>query len=417
MSKPFAYHVFAHDGSRYRTISAVGISELESKSLEQFFFGQTNDEDYLGSLESEPGVIWRNLNGRGALTRVRVGQNDSNGRETLRFETILFPGSQRAKASQKLDVLVLSSWEFKEEGAFLSASGESAGEVHPEKISDVSMAVRAGGRVVRRAADFSLTDVAKIVSSCGDSADFSLCFKSLNNTAPVIINLVSLEVPERNMNSSLIKPLQTVPRQAPRETPQGRSVDYWITSAGICAIIAIQLFTVWRGFSPGAMSGDFSTMQNAIQNKDDAIAKEVMRTTAGGLDESTKKIMANTESAFASLNNNVFKELGQLKDNIQSIKETLGSQVSIEENSRKNDFNEITKQLSALKQEVSKIESIRNQLEKQQTDSQQLKSKVEELSTKVAEVTTKVAELKTSLVEIGRDIAKIRDSNRATSQP
>ena len=396
MSKAFAYHIFAHDGSRYRTISAAGISELESKSLEQFFFGQTNDEAYLESLESEPGIIWRNLNGRGALTRVKNGQIDSNGRATLRFETILFPASQRAKASQKLDALVLSSWEFKEEGAFLTSSNDTAaGEVHPEKISDVSMAVRDGGRVVRRATDFSLTDVAKIVSSCGDGADFSLCFKSLNNTAPVTVNLVSLEVPERNMNTSQAKSLQTAPRRIQNETSHGRSGSDWFALTGIYAILAIQLIALWRGIAAGGASADFSAMQNAIQNNDVDNTKDIKQSTANALDAASKAIMTNTTGAFGEVKNNVFEKVAQLEKSIQSAKEAVSEKISSLETSQATANKKASDQFSNLKEDVGKIDvgklvDIKEVLNKQQLE-------MAALLTKMAELTTKVAELKTEL--------------------
>lgn len=416
MSKAFAYHIFAHDGGRYRTVSAVGISGAESKALEQFFFGQTNDESYLGSLEGEPGIIWRNLNGRGALTRVKNGQIDSNGRATLRFETILFPSSQRAKASQKLDALVLSSWEFKEEGAYLDSSNNTdSGEVHPDKISDVSMAVRDGERVVRRASDFSLTDIAKITSSCGHAAEFSLCFKSLNNTAPVTVNLVSLEVPERNMNTSQRKSFQAAPRRIQNETLHGRSGGDWIALGGICAILVIQLFTLWRGVATGPVSGDLSTMQNAIQNNDEANAKDIKQNTAKELGVATETIRSDTRRALVEIVGSVSEKVAQLEKNIQSTKEAVLERIASIETSQANANKATSDQVAKLKEDVVKIDvgkfvDFKEVLNKQQLD-------MAALMTKTAELTAKVAELKTVLVEMGKDITKIKDSNKATSQP
>ena len=53
MRPRFAYHIFSHDGTQYRTTRIGGVSSSEARALEQFFFGQSNDPAYFAGLEQE----------------------------------------------------------------------------------------------------------------------------------------------------------------------------------------------------------------------------------------------------------------------------------------------------------------------------------------------------------------------------
>lgn len=47
MAERYACHVFAHSEGRYQTVHAVGVAPDELRQLEQFFFGQSADPQYL----------------------------------------------------------------------------------------------------------------------------------------------------------------------------------------------------------------------------------------------------------------------------------------------------------------------------------------------------------------------------------
>jgi len=214
MNEVLPYHLFAHQSGRYQTVEALGISEADCKAVEQFFFGQTNSREYLKSLQAEPGIIWRSFDGQVAITRVREGMKDQNGRTTLAFETALIPRQSAILAAKRLDQIALGEW--RKTGDGISIGSEAAGDpgiLHPSKVSDVTMSFQSEQRVVRSASGYSLRDVAKIVSSCIASPDFSLCFKSLNPSAPVTINLVWQESTEPEMAESRIN--SSIKRSAP----------------------------------------------------------------------------------------------------------------------------------------------------------------------------------------------------------
>ncbi len=75
----------------YATIACSSmVTEQEKKELEQFSFGQTNSQDYLNSLSSNPAIISKKLcSGRWAITRVMKGTNDEYNRCTLLFVTAI----------------------------------------------------------------------------------------------------------------------------------------------------------------------------------------------------------------------------------------------------------------------------------------------------------------------------------------
>ncbi|MCX5634910.1 MAG: hypothetical protein NTW55_03585 [Planctomycetota bacterium] len=94
MNIHLSFHVF---GSRkgYTTLAvSKDVTTQEQGELEQYSFGQTNNLQYLDSLESNPAYICRKLqSGRWAITRVKKGQPDEYNRYTLLFVTILLKDS------------------------------------------------------------------------------------------------------------------------------------------------------------------------------------------------------------------------------------------------------------------------------------------------------------------------------------
>ena len=237
----------------------------EVRSLEQFFFGQTNDAHYLRSLQAEPGVIWRRIGRRVALTRVTRGPADSNGRSTLRFTTLL-EGNDRTALSRGLNGVIAAGWQLSSEGAIVTASSTSEPlPLNADGISQIALAVRNGKRIVRSAERFSLRDVAALIESCADEQGFSLCFKSLNERAPTVVNLVSKDVSERMM--SLPRPAK--PTSAPRggrsgsnQSPPSRS--NLLVLAAVFVVLLIQVAVLWNSRGNAGSADASSTMQDNI---------------------------------------------------------------------------------------------------------------------------------------------------------
>lgn len=190
---PFDHHVFAHHEGRYQTIEASpGITNAERKTLEQFFFGQTNDDAYLSSLEAEPGLIWRTCGERLLLTRVLRGSQDASGRATLRFETIAASPASTKQVCGVLAAIVTARWKKRDGRVAIEQLREaSSREIHADVVNEVVLAVRDGKRVSRASEGVSLRDVEKIVQSCAEQPGFSLCFRSLNRAVSAQVNLVA----------------------------------------------------------------------------------------------------------------------------------------------------------------------------------------------------------------------------------
>lgn len=277
MSDSYPYHVFAHEGGRYQTVKSVGVTSAEGKILEQFFFGQTNNTDYLASLSAEPGIIWRVTDTQGALTRVRQGNNDLSGRMTLRFETILVPRAKGKAALQDFDAVVLANWEFGANGATVVPNPSfQPSKVHPDRVSDVVMAVRGGRRVTRRAATYSLRDVGKIISACWDATSFSLCFKSLNNAAPVDVNLLWVEASERDMPKTAAAPIRTATnRQRVEAGSHNAPTSNLLILAGVYVTLAIQILIFWSGTSRQNPSGSFDQMQGHLIARMEKVKEDI----------------------------------------------------------------------------------------------------------------------------------------------
>jgi len=83
-------HVFGSI-SGYTTLACdPGISPADREALELLGFGQTDDENYLSSLNDLPVALGRALpSGRYAVTRCFLGPADSAGRTTLRFISLV----------------------------------------------------------------------------------------------------------------------------------------------------------------------------------------------------------------------------------------------------------------------------------------------------------------------------------------
>lgn len=192
MAGPFDYHVFSHSGTSYEsTDQSAGVSDVERSALEQFFFGQTNDEAYLSSLAAQPGVIWRRAGDRYALTRVVRGSRDPHGRATLQFQTILISSADAPFVSTRLAQIVIAQWKKLEKRVSPEwTDSPESGRINAEVVSQAALAADGAQRLVLPASNVTLADVAEIVKRCQSNSGFALCYKSLNANAPTSINFV-----------------------------------------------------------------------------------------------------------------------------------------------------------------------------------------------------------------------------------
>jgi len=94
-----AHHIFASIKGYETQFRSPDVSDLESGELESFSFGQTNDSNYMESLQEHPAFTVRKLrSGRWAITRVFAGADDEYGRATLLFHTVLIRQQEWARA-------------------------------------------------------------------------------------------------------------------------------------------------------------------------------------------------------------------------------------------------------------------------------------------------------------------------------
>lgn len=85
-----SHHIFASIKGYHTQYESNDVTDIEHNELESFSFGQTNDKDYISSLNDHPAFFIRKLSsGRWAITRVFAGPDDEYSRTTLLFHSIL----------------------------------------------------------------------------------------------------------------------------------------------------------------------------------------------------------------------------------------------------------------------------------------------------------------------------------------
>ncbi|NLG43810.1 MAG: hypothetical protein GX547_11225 [Phycisphaerae bacterium] len=266
MIGPFPYHVFAHRDGRYQTAErSAGVTPAENALLEQFFFGQTNDPEYLASLSSEPGVIWRRCGERFLLTRVLSGGPDAHGRATLRFETLLIPADSAPSVVRVLDAVVLSRWEKSRAGATITElSASSRDTLHPEVVSSVAQAVAASRRTIHSATNISLKDIQAIVQRCLALPEFSLCFKCLTSGAPVAVAFLYGSGPPTPANLPMEKtPLSQFPRSG--SAPAARFATAGVLAVSLVVVLLLANMAAMIHITTRLSS--FDRYQNDMQQK------------------------------------------------------------------------------------------------------------------------------------------------------
>lgn len=264
---PFDYHVFEHMDGRYRTTaSSPGVTAAERAAVEQFFFGQTNSASYLDSLAAQPGLIWRRPAERFLFTRVLRGEKDANGRDTLRFETLLLDLDQAKVIGGTLAPCLISSWEHVGDRIVVpSLANRPSVALHRDLISEVLTGIEAGRRIVRSAEDVSLNDVEKLVRLCVDRDDFSLCYRSLNGQAPVQINFTSSSAVGRTPRTSVTEqPVSSLPNKRPQVAVRAATSGLLLIALALFLNTALLAYLILR--SSGSSLPNAS-LENNLKNQ------------------------------------------------------------------------------------------------------------------------------------------------------
>jgi len=90
MQIQLSLHIFGSLKGYTTLAKTADVTSVESTFLERFSFGQTTDQSYLDSLDTNPAFISRPLpSGRWAVTRVTKGHPDDYHRQTMLFTTAI----------------------------------------------------------------------------------------------------------------------------------------------------------------------------------------------------------------------------------------------------------------------------------------------------------------------------------------
>lgn len=377
MTNLFPYHLFAHQAGRYQTVQALGLSDRESKALEQFFFGQTNDPAYLSSLANDPGIIWRAVMGRLALTRVRQGAKDQEGRATLVFESIVLSTEQALAATLRFPELVLGNWTKSTDGVSVSAPPPSAnaGDLHPEKVSELLLSIQDGQRVVRRADSFSLRDLGKIIARHAREDSFSVCYKSLNPTAPVTVNLVSLGVAEANMTDN--RPSTTAKRPLGQQslvTSNAESGSLGFPAIAIYIALIIQMVMFWMVARVPARTSSSDEMQTHILSR--------IEKSDTDQDKRLNDLGLNLDKRFSSFKTEIESNVAQFAKEInEAAKENKAAIEGLAKNEEKSK-DDLDKKWTTL---VGSIDNLGQSLDSMKKDLQQVAQSMAALRTMMEE--------------------------------
>jgi len=239
---PFDYHIFAHKGGRYQTTDvSPTITPAEKAMLEQYFFGQSNDDAYLSSLATAPGIIWRRIEDRFALTRVLAGQRDANGRATLRFETLLIAGEAADTLASAVAPVALAKWQrYGQQFVVAGPRQTMTDDLHPDIVSQAALAFQSTQRAVLRSDAASLADVQAIIKRCFRDQGFSLCYKCLNDKAPIAINFAwgssTRGAPAVRQSETPMPKLPAVPTKTPRAFSTGVA----LATAVVLLLVVVQ---------------------------------------------------------------------------------------------------------------------------------------------------------------------------------
>lgn len=349
MAGPFDYHVFSHSGTSYEsTDQSAGVNAVERSALEQFFFGQTNDEAYLSSLAAQPGVIWRRAGDRYALTRVVRGSRDSHGRATLQFQTILVSSADAPFVGTRLAQIVVAQWKKLEKRVSPEwTDSPEPGRINAEVVSQAALAADGAQRLVLPASNVTLADVAEIVKRCQSNSGFALCYKSLNANAPTSINFVwgdSVRTRAVKIRKEVAMP-SLPPRPSPVSPVSKRGSAPAV--AVLCVLLVIQTaVSLYLASSVAELRRNQEKFQAAVIDRVvarstslEVVIKDAADRLGGNirvqLGETTRDIASGLDEAQALLREGLdalradFSPLMQVVEDVQVVKKVLDG---VEEN-------------------------------------------------------------------------------------
>jgi cell division septum initiation protein DivIVA len=325
---PFDYHVFAHKAGRYQTAEASPtISASEKAMLEQYFFGQTNDAGYLSSLATTPGIMWRRIGDRFALTRVLSGERDPDGRATLRFETLLIAPADADRVAGAVAGVALAKWNRYGQQFVVAGSAKTApGDLHPDIVSQAALAFQSSGRAVLPSDGVSLTDVQAIIKRFFRDPGFSLCYRCLNDKAPVAINFAwgsaTRTAPTLRQSEA---PMPKLPA-APTKPSAAFSTGAALASAVLLLLLVVQLGLSFH------LRGLVAELKNAQGNTQQAVLDRIeakSQTVVGELHADRDQLLGAHRDDSARLSEKVDTNTAQLLAKVEQGSTQLAQKLDI----------------------------------------------------------------------------------------
>jgi len=202
-------HVFGSDRG-YRTLATGDdLTPDEIAELESFAFGQTTDQGYLESLVDTPAYWSRRLtSGRRAISRVLPGPTDEQGRQSLRFVTVLLHANDWLTALNGEDAPLLRvariwSWSGQPQLKREEVSVAKPSQVKPtadqrQRILSLlghieTMSDSTTSTIVVEPQDITVEELNMVVAllPLWYRPQFSYAVRSLSENLPVLVNYVA----------------------------------------------------------------------------------------------------------------------------------------------------------------------------------------------------------------------------------
>ncbi|MEW6249767.1 MAG: hypothetical protein AB1716_03910 [Planctomycetota bacterium] len=347
MIGPFDHHVFAHKDGRYQTTGASPtVGRTHASLLEQYFFGQTNDPGYLSSLAATPGLIWRRIGDRYGLTRVLAGVPDANGRATLRFETLLIPAASAAALLTNLAPIVRAKWQERDQKMVVTGVGSpSPGELHPAVVSEALLALQSGSCAVLSAERVSLADVQTILKRCAHDPAFSLCYRSLNDRAPVSLNLTEAKATRRAAAPRLSEPhMPTLPPVPSRASSAPGAFSLVVTFVLMLLVLAQTGLSIHLRALLNDLVDTETASQQAILDRVEARSQALIATSEG-----TARAVSDLQASVAQ-GQRANEQTAQKLTELVQAPDPDGAEV-------KSSIAEVKQKTTAVKEHLEKLES------------------------------------------------------------
>lgn len=393
---PLDYHLLAHRDGRYRTCEQTpGVTTAERAALEQLFFGQSNSADYLKSLQQEPGVIWRYVGQRVALTRVRRGKPDSHGRPTLEYESIVFPPTLAQRVAGSLSRIVLARWDRTERDCTIQLPDPSPIERPDPRLLEL---IQSRPSTIVNAAAHTLSDVASVAAAFSLDSSFSLCFKALSDAAPVRLNFVAREKsatePRTHSPSAPLPPPPAPMRTEPMRSPMQIAMTIISLCLNLATLVAVGV--VWSGQS--ARTSESGLAQTNIIG---SIEGNTQNTVKVGVEELKNVVIEELKKKVEPINEKLaatFAAIDTLKAGLDDAKQGLSK--------LDNNLDAVSKEIASKSDLEATKTAIEASVEKSAADAQ--KGLVTETERAIIEARTKLDELSKQIDALDRSVTKVQ---------